>query len=252
MKALDKNLNSFTKEKTVKKIFAKVFDNQTVNTVHSLAGKKIFNEVEFVISTGKEAHVFRAKDKAGNYKAVKIYKIETSKFKHMNEYIEGDIRFKKISKKKSSLINEWTKKEFMNLKKMNNAGVNCPIPLAFKNNVLVMEFIGENGEPAQRIKEKPIKNFEYLYEKIVEFVAKMFYKEEIIHADLSEYNILNLNNEPVIIDVGQAVLRSHPKAREFFEKDLKNVSAYFSKNGLRISAEQIKKDIKSKKALYKP
>ena len=54
----------------------------------------------------------------------------------------------------------------------------------------------------------------------------------------------------VIIDVGQAVLNSHPKAQEFFERDCTNVAKYFSKNGLKKSAEDVKEDVKKLKKKF--
>ena len=72
----------------------------------------------------------------------------------------------------------------------------------------------------------------------------MIYRAELVHADLSEYNILNYNEEPVIIDCGQAVLLSHPMAKEFFERDVRNMCNYFRKRGLEKTPEEMKADIK--------
>ena len=55
----------------------------------------------------------------------------------------------------------------------------------------------------------------------------------LVHADLSEYNILVKDSKPVIIDVGQAVLQTHPRAKEFLERDLKNISTFFRKKGVK-------------------
>ncbi len=250
MSNLDEFSKHFSKEKSVRKIFAQVFDKETVQSIHNLAKRKHIDLIEYVLSTGKEAHVFRAIDKSGNFRAVKIYKIETSKFKQMSEYIDGDIRFKNVPKNKRDLVFAWTKKEFKNLQKISDAGVFVPLPLAYRENVLVMEFIGENGIPAKTLKENPIKDLNFLYSEIVEAIAKMFFKAELIHSDLSEYNILNFNDKPVIIDCGQSVLTSHPNAEKFFNRDLQNMSNYFSKQGLKIEAEQMKKDIKSLKTHF--
>jgi RIO kinase 1 len=116
--------------------------------------------------------------------------------------------------------------------------------------VLVREFIGsKEGVPAKTLREKGLKDLEKGYEKIVESVARMFFLEELVHADLSEYNILvqekNGEEELVIIDIGQAVLSTHPKAKEFFERDCKNISNYFSKKGLKKSPEEVLVDVKN-------
>jgi RIO kinase 1 len=221
------------KEEKIRRVFAKVFDFHTIQTVHALATKKYFDEVEFVISSGKEAVVFRARDSKNNYRAVKIYKISTSNFKHMNDYIEGDLRFKNIRKTKKDIVFAWTKKEFKNLERARKAGVRVPVPLTFLNNVLVMEFIGKNGIPAPLLKDVKIEGInevKKIVSKMIEWVA-LLYNAGLVHADLSEYNVLVNGEELVLIDNGQAVLLSHPRAKEFFERDVKNIANFAIKKG---------------------
>ncbi len=53
---------------------------------------------------------------------------------------------------------------------------------------------------------------------------------KIIHADLSEFNIVNTGDELVIIDWGgSAVKANHPNAIEFLLRDIENINRYFSK-----------------------
>ncbi|MEW6294902.1 MAG: serine protein kinase RIO [Candidatus Diapherotrites archaeon] len=241
------SLKEFIKEESTQRVFAKVFDEKTIAAVHKLATKGLIEELEFVISTGKEAHVFRARDRAGNFRAVKIYRITTSDFKNMSAYIQGDQRFKQVPKEKHELIFAWTKKEFKNLELARRAGVRVPLPLGFEKNVLVMEFIGVNGIPSNTMKETDIKDLSKAYNTMIEWIARM-YKAGLVHSDLSEYNVLVRESEGeqelVLIDIGQAVLASHPKAREFFERDLRNVSNYFSKKGLKKSFEEAYEEVK--------
>jgi RIO kinase 1 len=64
-----------------------------------------------------------------------------------------------------------------------------PLPIAFKENVLVMEFIGDDGIAAKTLKETPMEalgiSIQELYEKIVEYIARLAFKAKIVHADLS-------------------------------------------------------------------
>ena len=60
-------------------------------------------------------------------------------------------------------------------------------------------------------------------------MKKMYQEANLVHSDLSEYNILMIDNEPMIIDVGQAVLTNHPMANEFLERDVRNILAFFTK-----------------------
>lgn len=243
------SIEKYVPEEQERKVFAKVFDRQTVEAVHSLASRGYFEKLEFVVSTGKEAHVFRARDNAGHYRAVKIYKMETTDFKHMSKYVDGDIRFKGIKKNRRSLVYAWAKKEFRNLVLLDRIGVRVPLPIAFKDNVMVMEFIGEKGAASPILKEKPVQDVEKLHSALVDFMAKMLFKAELIHADLSEYNILNKKGELVVIDCGQAVPTTHPNAKSFFERDVTNVKKYLNKKGLKISKEALIEEIRAKKAL---
>lgn len=244
---VEETLRNYIKDEKLTKVFEKVFDENTILTVHKLATKGLFNVLEYVVSTGKEAHVFRAKDVNGNYRAVKIYKITTSNFKNMNSYLQGDIRFKKIRNEKRDIVFAWTRKEHNNLERANKAGVKVPLPIGFFENVLVMEFIGNDGEACRTLRETGCKDYGKLYKTIVDSIAKLVVGADLIHSDLSEYNILMRNDEPVIIDVGQAVLTSHPKAKGFFDRDIWNVASYFSKAGLKKSYEEVYADVKSAK-----
>jgi RIO kinase 1 len=46
-----------------------------------------------------------------------------------------------------------------------------------------------------------------------------------------------LNGEPVIIDVGQAVLKDHPNAHEWLRRDVTNIVRYFRKNDVKLDVE---------------
>lgn len=241
----DNYKDKLTKNKDVRKIFDSVFDKATIETIYELSRKKYFDSVEFVIATGKEGNFFRCK--AGeNFVGLKIYKIETSDFKHMGDYIFGDERFKEVKKDKLSIIQAWTKKEFRNLEELTKAKIRVPLPIAFKRNCLVMEFIGENGVASPKAKNQPFENMQEKYEIICKYLAEMVMKK-LVHADLSEYNILNKNEELVIIDVGQAVTTMHPNAEEFFKRDVMNLSKWFRKNGINTNFEKMYEDIKKNK-----
>ena len=236
----------FSEEK-IKKIFDKVFDNQSILTLHGLAKKGFFKTVEFIVSTGKEAHVFRAVDVSGNFRAVKIYKIETSTFRNLTKYLKGDYRFRDIKHSKKDIVFAWAKKEFKNLSLCREAGARAPRPVAVKDNVLVMDFIGENGIACRTLREHDERDKETLkdyYNQTIEFIARLLYLKELVHADLSEYNILVKDKKLVFIDIGQGVLTTHPKAEEFFNRDVKNITDYFTHQGLEKSVEEGIKDIK--------
>ena len=238
------------KDEHTRSVFNKVFDKATVAAVHELARKKYFDELEFVISTGKEGNVFRAVS-GDNFYALKIYKVDTSDFHHMQDYIIGDERFKEIRKDKLEIIKIWTRKEFRNLEDFTKAKIRVPQPIATNRNCLLMEFIGNNGEAAPRAKEIPFADPREKYEIMVDYMAKMI-NARLVHSDLSEYNILNHQEELVIIDVGQAVTTMHPNAKEFFVRDVTNMSKWFAKQGVETDYDKMYADIKKKSEETKP
>ena len=54
--------------------------------------------------------------------------------------------------------------------------------------------------------------------------------KELVHADLSEYNVLMKGDKPYLIDFGQAVVLRHPNATMFLRRDISNILQYFSKH----------------------
>ncbi|MFH0714218.1 MAG: serine protein kinase RIO [Candidatus Diapherotrites archaeon] len=237
------------KDENLQRTFAYVFDASTIQTIYKLATKGHIQLLEFVISTGKEAHVFRALDQSGGFRAVKVYKTDTSTFQDMMKYIKGDQRFEKVGNDKREIVAAWTQKEFKNLELCRKANVSAPLPFAFLNNVLVMEFIGENGiaSPSLREVSKIDIDWEDVYAQVIENMSKLLYDAKLVHADLSEYNMLFRNGKVIFIDLGQAVLSSHPNAREFFDRDVKNLSNYFRKKGLDVSAEKMTEELRKRK-----
>lgn len=60
----------------------------------------------------------------------------------------------------------------------------------------------------------------------------MYRECHLVHADLSEYNMLWYKEKIYFIDVGQSVEPSHPNGLEFLFRDCNNVSSFFAKAGL--------------------
>ncbi len=235
-----------------KKIYAEVLDARTLKTLYKLSSKGLIKAMGGVLSTGKEANVFYA-DGVYNGRevamAVKIYRMETSEFYRMDEYLYGDRRFdmRRISPKE--IVYVWTEKEFRNLERAKEAGVSVPEPYAYMKNVLLMEFIGENEVPAPTLVEagKELRRMDSadvhsIFEDVIENVRRLFRKAELVHADLSEYNIM-LFDRVYFIDMGQAVLRDHPMAMSYLKRDVRNVVRFFSKYGVKADEESIFNEI---------
>lgn len=212
-----------------------VFDRSTLMVIYDFLNKGVIDEIHGVVKAGKEARVYWGKDKQGKELAIKIYLTVSAEFrKGMLKYIEGDPRFKSVKRDTRSLIFAWAQKEFKNLELAVAAKVRVPKPIAVKNNVLIMEFIGKNGVSAPSMKEQPPKNPEKTYKTLLDYLKRLYCNAELVHGDLSEYNIMIWRGQPVLFDVSQAVPLSHPMADFLLQRDLKNLNAFFKKLGVNV------------------
>jgi RIO kinase 1 len=216
-------------------VLEEVFDKSTLMTIYSLLNKGVIDEIHGVVKAGKEARIYWGKDRAGKELAIKIYLMIAAEFKKGKlQYIEGDPRFKHVRRDTRSLVFAWALKEFKNLQLALKAKVRVPKPIAIRKNVLVMQFIGKNGNPAPELKELPPKNPEFIYTELLEYIKRLYQEAELVHGDISEYNVMVWRGKPVLFDMAQSVLLSHPMATMFLKRDLQNLNRYFKKLGVEV------------------
>jgi RIO kinase 1 len=204
-----------------------VFDEVTLMALYKLVQKKLISVIGGPISTGKEANVFYG-EHDGRGLAIKIYRIQTANFKAMTEYMAGDRRFSSVRGTRKGLIFAWTKKEFSNLARAHDVGIPVPEPLVFDRNILLMEFLGRDEVPYPQLRNAEVEDYGAVYQQILGYVERLYQEARLIHADLSEYNIL-YHEKPYLIDMGQAVTLDHPRAPVFLIRDIKNLNRYFSR-----------------------
>lgn len=220
------------KDSETYKIMARVFDSSTLLTLYHMIHRGVFDIFHGVISAGKEANIFCVLDKRGGYVAAKIYRIATSNFRAMYQYIAGDPRFKGITKERRQVIYSWASREFKNLQRAFDAGVAAPRPIFQERNVLAMEFIGEHGVPYPRMKDSPPERPEETFEKVLEAVKRLYREARLVHSDLSEYNVM-LTPDPVLIDFSMGTDIANPMTDELLLRDLNNLVKYFRKLGVK-------------------
>lgn len=218
------------------KIESEVFDKPTLLSLMRIMQKGVISRMEYPISTGKEANVFLASTPSGQSVAVKIYKVETTHFLRRKEYLEGDPRYKKFRGRERDLVFAFAQKEFKNLEVCERAGVHAPRPIFLEKNIIVMEFLGRGGRPYPMMSDAGPAEGDL--ESILEDVRKS-YRAGLVHADLSEYNIMVWEGPPYIIDWGQAVALGHKKAEQYLERDVRNMLKYFSSFGVKKDPEAI-------------
>lgn len=213
-----------SKSKEKWKVYKNVFSEFSLRTLFKLSSEGHFEELLSPILIGKEANIFSAITKDNREIIVKIYRLENCNFNKMYQYIAADPRYQRLSRQRRATIFSWVQREYKNLMIAREA-IRVPTPITFKNNILLMEMI---GEPAPMLKDSIPENPEEFLKKTIE--AVMAIKDnDLIHGDLSEFNILNNNQEPVFIDFSQATLKKTPNAEALFTRDINNLKRFFKK-----------------------
>jgi len=223
------------------KVYKDVFEKSTINALWRLITQGKIEGLESPIKVGKESNIFSALTKENERVAVKIHRIGASDFGKMFYYLSMDKRFK-TKRSRRNVVLTWAKREYKNLVKAYEAGVAVPKPIAFYENVIVMDFIGEKN-----VNEKPIVAplLKYFCEKPKEIFAmllqelnKLYNKANLVHGDLSEYNILNFYGKPILIDLSHAT-PPNGSGNELFLRDVKNLCRFFNRFGLNLKEDDV-------------
>lgn len=234
-----KKIETRRKDADQRKTLDETFDHATLLCLYKLITNGIIDTLDYPISTGKEGNVYHATDPEGAPLAVKIYRTSTATFKNIMKYIDGNPRYRNIGRKRRQIIFTWAKKEYNNLARLTKYDIRVPRPIHVVKNILVMEYIGSDIRAAPLLKNVVLDEPDTCYNHIIEEYFKIFNHAKMVHADLSEYNVLITDEgELVIIDLGQCVVLEHPEAYNWFVRDIKNISNFFSKRGVHIDWKQ--------------
>lgn len=222
-----------------------MFDRFTERLLFEISAKGLFDELESPIFVGKESNVFSAlKDE--HRVIVKIYRLETCDFNRMYDYIKFDPRYTNLRKHKRKIIFAWAQREFRNLLIARDAGARVPTPLFRENQILILEYIGDEHGIAPRVKDLPPQDPKAFFDDLIVQIKKM-YKANLVHGDLSQFNVLNFHEKPVVIDFSQSTTRENPRAEEYLQRDIKNLCVFFRKYGVEYTDEEVLKEIKKEK-----
>lgn len=184
------------------------------------------------LGVGKEADVFDALSPGGERVAVKFQRLGRISFRQTQ-------RKRGYTKEHASWIFQSrlaAEKEYQALELVYPLGVAVPKPISQNRHVIVMGMI----EGAELAESKKILRPERVLKEILLNVRRAYLKAGVVHADLSEYNvILKPDKHILIIDWPQYVKKEHQNAELFLTRDVKNVVRYFSrKHMLNIKADE--------------
>lgn len=193
-----------------------------------LVAKGALNAIGERIGVGKESVVYRASGEMPL--ALKFHRQGRTSFKHVRR-----LRHHLPDKSRVSWLYAASLAARHEHKIMEKLWpeVSIPRPVAVSRHVLAMEFV--SGPPLNRINlSDPAEELDLILAE-----AAKALRMGIIHADLSEFNIMVAESGPKIIDWPQAVEVTHPHARELLERDLANVLRFFErKYGIIVTLEE--------------
>ncbi|NP_998160.1 serine/threonine-protein kinase RIO1 [Danio rerio] len=226
------------KDKSDRATVEQVLDPRTRMILFKMLSRGVFSQINGCISTGKEANVYHATTAKGESRAIKIYKTSILLFKDRDKYVSGEFRFRHGYCKGNprKMVRTWAEKEMRNLIRLQTAQIPSPEPIMLRSHVLVMSFIGRDDTPAPLLKNAVLSESKAreLYLQIIQNMRIMYSEARLVHADLSEYNMLYHNGEAYIIDVSQSVEHDHPHALEFLRKDCSNVNDFFQRHNVAV------------------
>ena len=195
------------------------YDCLAINTLVKAGVIESFGQT---LGVGKEADVYDALTPDRKRIAVKFHRLGRTSFRQTRKK-RGYIQEHSTWLFQSHLAAE---KEFQALKLVYRNGVLVPEPIRQNRHVIAMGMI-EGGELS---KYKEIDQPRKILKEILRNVRQAYLKAHVIHADLSEYNlILKPDGHILIIDWPQYVTTDHANAEELLERDLKNVLIFFSR-----------------------
>ncbi len=183
---------------------------------------------------GKEADVYDALTPGGRQVAVKFHRLGRTSFRQTRRkrgYIADQRRVSWLYQSRLA-----AEKEFEALKLVYPQGVAVPEPIQQNRHVVVMGMI----EGAELFHYVEIPDPEKVLNEILFHVRKAYLEIGVIHADLSEFNvILKPEWRILIIDWPQYVERDHPNADQLLKRDVGKVVGLFRrKYGLKVNPKE--------------
>jgi len=252
----------------VKNIDPKHFERRWV--IESLSGfyrDKLISDVLFQVKVGKEANVYACiggESADCEMIAAKLYRPRM--FRHLRNdaaYKIGRLTHTREGKKtkRNSGIERATKKktkfgqdlEFANWigheyrmqTKLYEAGADVPKPVGHAGNVILMAFCGDEQTAAATLNDVTLNSAEAqpLFDQIIENIQLML-ALNLVHGDLSPYNILYWQGELTIIDFPQVVDATvNPNAQTFLQRDVQRIVDYFAPYGVSADGPKISLDL---------
>ena len=211
------------------------------------------------LSSGKEAtlHLCRAGEFAPGHDlvALKVYRARDRRdFRNTQTYTAGRVvrgRPARAIATKTRFGREveealWQDQEWQTLRALDAAGVAVPRPIVTFGSAILMEYIGDEGGAAPQLKDiaPDPEEAHDLFAQTMREVERMLF-HNVVHGDLSPFNLLVWEGRVRVIDLPQAVdPRFNPNAWDLLERDLRTLATWFARHGVELDAPGAAADLR--------
>ena len=239
-----------------------------LSSLRAFYDEQLMDDILAIVKGGKEANVYRcvAHPTTGlDLLAAKIFRPRMFRnLRNDKMYRDGrrllteerrlgkisDHRLARAVEKKTPFGRQvqhtsWLMYEYTTLQRLHAAGGAVPFPVGVSENAILMEYIGDEGLAAPTLNTVDLEpdQARSLFREVLRNVELML-QLNLIHGDLSAYNILYWEGEITLIDFPQVVdSRTNDNARIILRRDLQRVCEYFSAQGVDCDAERIMGDL---------
>ena len=235
------------------------YENEQQGSAEHFLDEGLITDVLRIVKTGKEAsvHLCRAnRSTTGeDLLALKVYHpLDRRDFRDESLYRDGEwIKERRIRvalEKKTRFGREvqggiWVYREWETLRALAEAGVSVPRPIAATEDAILMTYIGDEGQAAPQLRScRPdADEAQELFRQVMKTIELMLYRN-VVHGDLSPYNVLVWEGTTTIIDLPQAVdPRKNRHAERLLERDVTRMCEYFERYGVRSSPQRLASDL---------
>ena len=157
---------------------------------------------------------------------------------------EGTFREDRAIKKRTRfgqevLQSRWEAHEWSTLQRLHDAGATVPPPVERVDNGYRMAFIGDGDRAAPRLADVDLDlvTARRVWRELQREI-RLILDAELVHGDLSAFNVLWWRERPVIIDFSQSVdAVVHPAARDLLRRDVERTAEYFRRQGVRVDLD---------------
>ena len=228
---------------------------------------RTISDVLFPVAQGKEASVYCCRggsESPYEFVAAKVYR--PRKFRHLRN--DGVYRHGRAMYDHDGRVREgkgvraintrsrygrhlrqrsWVEHEFRALQVLGHAGVVVPNPLAVTEQVILMEFVGDGDQPARPLNRVALREdaVSDAWEQVVRGI-RLAWNSDLVHGDLSPYNLLYCEGRVTFIDWPQVANRwQNPWALELLARDLDRVEQYFSALGVECATGELFEELVS-------